>query len=261
MTMPPSVVRATLAVTCRGVGDREIETTVSTASTDRMNDQITQNWDLTAYRRNPVVFWNHRTQDLPIARSVWIGVVNGHLQSRDQFPPVGMYPFADIVHDMARAGFINAKSVGFKPMKWVHNEQRGGIDYLESELLEHSYVGLPANAEALIAGRTADRAAVEKWLGRSPQIFDDDGEPVLHIRDDTRRRIWRSWEPAAEPVLLIEDDTESVLKLVDDTVHVDLNDLRAAFTQVVTETIVAEFGRRRGNPDYCASRLVGRGRR
>jgi hypothetical protein len=124
MTTPPSVVRATLPATCKSLGDRVIETVVSTPSTDLMDDQITQQWDLTYYRKNPVIFWNHRTQDLPIAKSIWIDVVGGQLRSRDQFPPPGLYPFADTVHDLATAGFISAKSVGFKPMKWVHNEQR-----------------------------------------------------------------------------------------------------------------------------------------
>jgi len=273
---PPAIVRATLAVTCRGVGDRVIETVVSTASTDRMNDEITQNWDLTAYRRNPVIFWNHQTTELPIAKAIQIGVVDGQLRSRDQFPPAGLHPFADQVHDLAIAGFINAKSAGFKPQKWVYNEQRGGIDYLESELLEHSYVGLPANAEALIAGRTANRAAVEKWLGGArpvlrigPTLFGRRGVTScpagkLCANVDQRencpagadcpmsgpaRTSWRD-QRADEPVLtLIEDRPLEYILDPNALTGITESDVHRIVPLVIDDEIVRTFNKLRGRID------------
>jgi HK97 family phage prohead protease len=164
--------RATLGgLTCRQVGERLIETTPSTATTDRMGDRVFQQWRLDEFRRNPVVFFNHQTEALPIAKSIWIDVVDGALRSRDQFPPRGLHPFADQVYDLVLAGFINAKSVGFRPDRKVWNPERGGWDFLENTLLEHSYVGLPANVEATVAGRAApDVAAVRKWFGERPVL-------------------------------------------------------------------------------------------
>jgi HK97 family phage prohead protease len=172
--------RALGPITCKAVGPRTIETTLSSPKPDRMRDTIVQNWRLGDYRRNPVVFWNHQTQELPIARSVWIDVVNGQLKSRDEFPPAGLHPFADRVHDLVVAGFVNAKSVGFMPIRKVYNDARAGWDFLENELLEHSYVGLPANVDATIDSRaTPDSVAVRRWFARSSRA-----EPELLELDD-----------------------------------------------------------------------------
>jgi hypothetical protein len=55
------------------------------------------------------------------------------------------------------AGYINAVSVGFQPIEWEmakSPDRRGGIDFIKQELLEISVVSLPANANALVEGRS-----------------------------------------------------------------------------------------------------------
>ena len=60
--------------------------------------------------------------------------------------------------------------MGFKPKKWVYNEERRGVDFAEQELLEFSIVPVPANAECLVEARAAGidveplRAWAEKTL-------------------------------------------------------------------------------------------------
>lgn len=145
---------------------RLLQTIISTGSVDRDKDTIDpRGWDLTAYRRSPTVLWMHDHKTPPIARSPEITVAGGQLRSIDEFPPKGLYPFADTIYDLAKAGFINAKSVGFIPLTWAYNEQRGGIDYFTQELTEHSYVSVGANAEALVVARSKafDSGAVWKW--------------------------------------------------------------------------------------------------
>lgn len=125
-----------------------------------------------------------------------------------------MHPFADRVHDLVVAGFINAKSVGFYPNKKVFDQDRGGWDYLENTLIEHSYVGLPANVDAVIDGRAApDVAAVRKWFGRSG-------------------------EPADEIVLDLEDEDEDV--------GLDAHEITAAVRTLIPSLVAAEVARLRG---------------
>jgi phage head maturation protease len=46
--------------------------------------------------------------------------------------------------------YINAVSVGFKPLEWTNSKERpGSVDFQKQELLELSLVGVPANASAL----------------------------------------------------------------------------------------------------------------
>ena len=131
-----------------------------------------------------------------------------------------------------KAGFINAKSVGFRADRKVYNDARGGWDFLENTLLEHSYVGLPANVEATVAGRAApDAAAVRKWFaeqattqrGRKgpsacpagadcPNDTNAEHCPAARLcpLSGHARASWRSAEPVIE---LIDDRDDDVLIL------------------------------------------------
>lgn len=182
----------------RAVGEREIEFIASTSSVDREGDTIAvDGWDLTAFRRNPVILWAHDYRALPIGRATRVAVENGKLITRVQFATAAEYPFADTVLQLVKGGYLNAVSVGFLPTRWAYNEQRGGVDFLEQELLEVSVVPVPANAEALVAARSLlggevvfGRHAFPAGLGRStrrpPMPADDD---TIDIDTDEFRAI------------------------------------------------------------------------
>lgn len=137
---------------------RAFDFCISTASVDRYGDTIAvEGWQLAAFRKNPVVLWMHDNNLLPVAKAVNVRIEDGKLKSRAEFTPEGMLRFNDAVHDMLKGGFLSATSVGFIPLKYnfVDDPQRRfGIDFLEQELLEFSVVTVPANAEALIEGRS-----------------------------------------------------------------------------------------------------------
>jgi HK97 family phage prohead protease len=204
---PAAAVRKEASARGQAAGDRSFEFIWSTRTVDRMKDTIDpKGWDLRNYRRNNVVLYGHSYTSLPIARGF-------PRQERDalagtiQFPPAGLYPFADQAHDLMAAGYLNAVSVGFRPLTWVYNAERDGYDFLTQELLEVSVVPVPALQEALVAGR-ADTGAVLKWFGSAHREEDDDAivlsladaaddvvlhlvddEPELYILDDTGRRM------------------------------------------------------------------------
>jgi hypothetical protein len=67
-----------------------------------------------------------------------------------EFASAETYPFAETVRRMVAGGFLSAASVGFKPLKYMYNEERRGVDIEESELLEWSIVPVPANPECLV---------------------------------------------------------------------------------------------------------------
>jgi HK97 family phage prohead protease len=132
------------------------------------------------------VLWAHRHDQPPIGRARSIDVTSTGLRSVYEPPPRGVYPFADQVFDLAKAGFLNATSVGFRPTRSRYNEARKGIDYLEQELLEWSIVSVPANPEALIEARSrgvSDRAALDRFLGGGVDL---DELPQGQIRDAIR---------------------------------------------------------------------------
>lgn len=117
------------------------EVVISTDFVDRQGESIDQNgWDLTYYKLNPVVLWAHNYSDLPIGVCDEIAIQEGKLVAKGRFAPT---PFAQEVRRLYDAKIIRATSVGF-----IAKTIDGNV-ITESELLEFSFVPVPANPEAL----------------------------------------------------------------------------------------------------------------
>lgn len=138
--------------------ERTVDFIISTGAVDRDNDVVDPNgWDLTDYKKNPVVLFGHDYRSLPVGRGLNTRMENGKLKSTAQFPDVSTYAFADTVFKLIAGGYLNATSVGFDPTKWefVEEASRGfGVDFKQQKLLEYSIVPVPANPEALIEARS-----------------------------------------------------------------------------------------------------------
>ena len=128
---------------------------ITTQGVDRDNDTVSATgWDVNNFLKSPVVLWAHDYSQMPVARASELVATSKGLEATAQFPAKGVYEFADLVFEMLKGGFLSATSVGFRPNKWMRNEERGGIDFVEQELLEFSVVPVPANPEALIVARS-----------------------------------------------------------------------------------------------------------
>lgn len=146
--------------------------TMSTSDVDRDRDVIDQaGWDLKNYLANPVILWAHSYGDdgyplFPIGKSKRTWVENGKsLKIVPQFPTYDEYPLGNTAGKLFAAGYINAGSVGFLPLEYAFNEERGmfAIDFKRTELLENSLVPVPANPMAL-------REAKSKGIRLEPVI-------------------------------------------------------------------------------------------
>jgi Phage head maturation protease len=156
---------------------RRIRVIASTAREDREGDIIeVGGWDLAAFRRNPVVLFNHDPSK-PIGRCVDIGVVSGRLEATVEFPPVGTSPLADEVHSLVRHGAVSALSVGFLPRETKPIPGGRGLRIMKAELLELSLVSVPANPDCLVVQREA--------RGPEPKAA---GVPTLR-RSDAQRQL------------------------------------------------------------------------
>lgn len=146
--------------------DRTLEMTISTENPDRDNDTIrASGWKLQNYKKNPVVLWAHSYRHPPIARATSVKTEDGKLISQAEFTPEEIYPFGHMVYRMYKGKFLHATSVGFMPLKWEEDEERGGVNFTQQELLEYSAVPVPANPEALLGAKNAgiDLAPLKEW--------------------------------------------------------------------------------------------------
>lgn len=131
------------------------EVVITTENLDRYNEVIKlDGWDLTQYLKNPVVLWGHDHSIPPIGIALSIDILDGKMIAKGKFAP---QPFAQEIRALYDLGMVRATSVGF-----LAKEQEGNL-ITKSELLEFSFVSVPANPYALAL-------AIEKGLSVNEMV-------------------------------------------------------------------------------------------
>ena len=151
-----TIKRKAYAVPAETLGERQVRVVCSTAEVDRMGEVVVQEGlDLTCYLQNPVVLWQHDPEQ-PIARAITVELVDGVVMALLQFPPEGVSCKADEVYGLVKAGILNTVSIAFDPITvepMDPAQSRGPLRYIAAELLEISFVSIPANPGAAVISR------------------------------------------------------------------------------------------------------------
>ena len=136
---------------------REVVGVISTDAIDRDKEiLLPKGAQLDNFKKNPVIPWSHNTFDPPIGKALWIKRTKTALIAKVRFATTDR---AEEVWQLFKQGFLNAFSVGFKPIKGhspTPDEIKKTPEWAEAnwifdkwELLEFSPVTVPANPEAL----------------------------------------------------------------------------------------------------------------
>ena len=146
----------------------------STAAVDRQGDVIDQRgWSLDNFMKNPVMLWAHDYKSKPVAKVTGFENDPRGLIAQYEFALAAGNPEAPQIKWLVDNGFLNAVSVGFMPL------EREGNTITKSELLEISFVPVPANQEALQLAYTKGleggiaKELLEKFF-TTKHAFDDD---------------------------------------------------------------------------------------
>jgi HK97 family phage prohead protease len=116
------------------------EVVITTENVDRYQEVIKlDGWDLTHYLANPVVLWAH-DHEQPIGMATSLDVVEGKMVAKGKFAPNAK---GQEIRQLYEFGIIKATSVGF-----IEKEREGNL-ITKAELLEFSFVSVPANPFAL----------------------------------------------------------------------------------------------------------------
>jgi HK97 family phage prohead protease len=137
---------------------RQLTYVISTKAPDRENDRVL-GFDLSNYRKNPVVLFAHDYRSLPVGKAVSISQVGDSLISTVEFVPADISPVAEQCYQLAAQGFMRGASIGFKPIGMPKSNELGGYDFPKVELLEWSLVPVPAHPDALRRGASASKSA------------------------------------------------------------------------------------------------------
>lgn len=120
------------------------EVIISSNSVDRSGEVIDQSgMSIERFMQNPVVLFGHDHFSLPIGVADEIVQQDSKTIARGRFAPEEANPFAQQVRHLYDAGIVRATSVGV-----IVHETEGNI-ITKSELIEFSFVNVPANPDAL----------------------------------------------------------------------------------------------------------------
>lgn len=124
---------------------------ISTPGLDRDNDRIDPfAIRLENYQRNPIVLFGHKYND-PLsvvgrARDVSVSAA-GLVADFELRPAANESDPQNVVRLLWAGDWLRTASIGFTPYKWTDNEH-GGRDYTDIELIEFSLVPVPSQPSA-----------------------------------------------------------------------------------------------------------------
>lgn len=183
-----------------GETERILKLIESTPARDRHGDRVMQEgWQLDNYRKNPVGLWMHDHHEHPINRALHTAVEGGQLISYRQFTSRDENPFGFMTYNLLLKNYLNASSVGFRPLNWdedkdATDEDRarsmwGPVVFLVQELLESSIVTVPANPEALIEARSVHGIDISPYVEFAERILDGEKGAGLWVPRDIAERL------------------------------------------------------------------------
>jgi HK97 family phage prohead protease len=150
------MIRQSFPSRIRSLGEREIEAIIMTGGLARDGYiLVPQGGDLESYRRNPIVLAYHNPT-LPVGRAANIVISNTDIRALIVFAPLGAAETADEVCRLVKAGVISTLSIGFiirdgDPLD--PKRPYGGKRITNWELLEVSFVSVPADTNAVVIAR------------------------------------------------------------------------------------------------------------
>lgn len=161
-------------------GDGEFEVVATTEGVDRDGEVIqVKGWDFENYNKNPALLWGHDYKSLPIGAVTELRVEEGMVIAKGVF---ARSSFAQEVRALYDDGFIKTVSVGFIP------HERNGNVITKAELLELSFVSVPANPDALDRLKSFE----SKYLSVTVKSADDEvvaveePEVVEEVKEDEK---------------------------------------------------------------------------
>lgn len=159
-----AIMRAAVLAELTQMADDEVEVVISTSMLARDGHILEPTGcDLTNYRANPVVLWQHNP-DQPVGRATDLVVEGDRIRARITFAPSGISPKADEVRGLVKNGIVSGISVGFDVLDGEPldpKKPRSGQRFTKWELLECSFCSVPVDPGAAVTARAQTQESGE----------------------------------------------------------------------------------------------------
>lgn len=157
------------------IKDGKLTAIASTNAVDRHGEVVDNNgWDLKSYKQNPVILWahDHNEPAIGVSDKTWVEGTGKQAQLKIQPNLHEVTDTARAIKQLVDKGIIKTLSVGFRPL-----ESPDGVTFTKNELLEVSFVNVPANADAMmLAYKSLKKSGFKdetiKEVGIEPQLID-----------------------------------------------------------------------------------------
>lgn len=169
--------RTSLPTQVNQLAEDEVEIIISTGNIARDGHILVPGGaDLASYRANPVILWQHDA-DVPVGNAADVQVAGNTIVARVKFAPLGVSADADRVRGLVKSGVIRTTSVGFNPLEGEPIDlakPRGGQRFTKWEIMEVSFVSVPADTGAVVTARAASEADWKVGAARNLAVEDSD---------------------------------------------------------------------------------------
>jgi HK97 family phage prohead protease len=186
------MIRQAYAGAIRQIGAREVRVRMCSRTHGRDNLIVEPaGIDLSDFRRNPIILRDH-DQSKPVARAIGFDQRPDALDALIRFAAADISPLADETFALVKDGVLNAVSIGFEPVEKEPIDQHNrsaGTRITKSTLLECSFVGVPADPQALVLERAYRRQGMsladhlDEIRGHLWKAEDHHGDLQRHLRN------------------------------------------------------------------------------
>ena len=155
----------------------------STAALDRHGESVSvEGWDLKGFKANPVLLWahDHSVPAVGVATKVWVEgkgkraklMIEGKLNDATEL--------ARGLKQLVKDGVIKTMSVGFRALEMEGNT------FTEQELLEVSFVNVPANGQAMITAYKSLEGFSEETI-KAIGVDESVVKEILELRSEIKQ--------------------------------------------------------------------------
>jgi HK97 family phage prohead protease len=184
------------------------------------------------------VLWAHDQSQPPVAKALSrsLKVDGKKLIATAQFMPADVSEFSYMIFQMYKLGFMNATSVGFRPLEWsfAEDDKRPyGVNFTKQELLEFSCVPVPANADALMGAKSmgVNTRPLKSWVENALDGWKEEGD--LLVPKSNLECLYKSLTARAKLLKPIEEAMTTETE--DKTVETETKEVTAEVKEVVVE--------------------------
>lgn len=149
-------------------------------------------WQLENFKRNPILLWSHNPFEplIGLAENIRFRTLGG--KKKMTFEPVfhRMNEMSRLVADLVDKGWMKTVSVGFRPY------EKQGNKFTKQELLEISFVNIPANPEAthLAFSKGYGKETVKSIFGDDVKEEEVESKTVIPFADTVKSEKDADWQ-------------------------------------------------------------------